>query len=294
MRTETDLNFTTDSDIPIAISAKDVDLTFQTPDGTKSVLKHLNLSLAKGSWTALIGKNGCGKSTLGRILAGLYHVSRGHITFPAKSSTHGLYVQMVFQNPDAQIIGQTVYEDIAFGLENLGIPQQEMPQKAEAALHSVGLKIPLDTPVQNLSGGQKQLLCIADCLAVNAEVLIFDECSSMLDEQARQWVYQTVRALHQAGKTIIWITQHLEELKDAEQVIALTDGHISFQGTPQQFFYGETTHSLPSQTPCQKHGFTPPYMVQVALELRQKGHHIDPLPLSIKDWQSSRQWIHSI
>jgi energy-coupling factor transport system ATP-binding protein len=242
-----------------AIELENVDIIYQTDTGTVRALNSLSMNIKSGSWSTIIGRNGSGKSTLARVLAQLLPVSRGKVRIMGAT-------QMVFQNPEAGLIGETVFEDVAFGLSVQQVPASQIREKVEHALRPFGLHKWIDKPVAALSGGQKQLLCIASCLALNPDIFIFDECTSMLDEQSRQTVRQSVRGLLRAGsaKTVIWLTQHLEELSDADTVFVLENGNLAWQGAPRAFFYAG-----PDASWCRTLGFTPPYVVQVAEHLQR-------------------------
>jgi energy-coupling factor transport system ATP-binding protein len=184
-------------------------------------------------------------------------------------------VQMVFQNPEAQIVGETLYEDVCFGLENRAVDPAEMPGRALAALRQVGLADKLHHPVTMLSGGQKQLLGIAGCLATEADAIVFDEATAMLDPASRERMLGVVKQLHQGGATVIWITQWLEELAYADRVIALEDGKIVYGGDPRGFFYAVAGEG----SACERMGFAPPYVVQVAEGLRRRGVELVGRPI---------------
>ncbi len=283
----------------IAVEARNVDVIFQAENRLVKALNNLTLQVTAGSWLSIIGKNGSGKSTLARVLAQLMPVSRGELFIMEKRvkagggnkqegplrklhKTRTPDVQMVFQNPEAGLVGETVFEDVAFGLSLLQVPVSEMREAVHQALLPFGLHRWMDKPVANLSGGQKQLLCIASCFAMNPAVFIFDECTSMLDESARQTVRHAVKKLQASGKTIIWLTQHLEELEDADTVVALEDGQIRYQGDARSFFY-ETPDTSQNNSWCRALNFTPPYIVQVAEHLRLRQNLSWFKPISAKE-----------
>ncbi|TCP55595.1 energy-coupling factor transport system ATP-binding protein [Tumebacillus sp. BK434] len=242
-----------------------VSVAFAAPDGVHTVLTEIDLTIAQGEWVALIGQNGSGKSTLAKVLCGLCPVSKG------LAEQEELQVQMVFQNPEAQIVGETVYEDVCFGMENCAVPPDEMPERALAALEKVGLAPLIEQAVTTLSGGQKQLLGIAGCLAVEADVIVFDECTAMLDPASREMVLRVAQELQRQGKTLIWITQWMEELACADRVVALSGGRVAYDGTARAFFYDGVCAAL---------GFVPPYAVQVAEQLQAKGVVLAGQPLT--------------
>lgn len=246
-----------------------VSVAYTTDEGIKPVLLDIHLHIAAGDWVMIVGRNGSGKSTLVRVLARLCPISRGQLVCGAAASdTHS--VQMIFQNPDAQIVGETVYEDICFGLENIAVPPQDMPLRVSDALSMVGLEHAAQRRVAELSGGQKQLLCIADALAMNATTLLFDEATSMLDPFARQRIITLAKRLQEQGKTIIWVTQLMDELGYANRVVALDAGRIVFDDHPTKFFYAEDG-TMQGESVCTSLGFVPPYTVQVAQQLLRAG-----------------------
>lgn len=245
-----------------------VSVAFDTPDGVHTVLDGIDLTIAAGEWVVLIGQNGSGKSTLAKVLCGLSPISKG------VAEQNDLQVQMVFQNPEAQIVGETVYEDVCFGMENRAVDPDEMPERARAALEKVGLAELIGQSVTTLSGGQKQLLGIAGCLAVEADVIVFDECTAMLDPASREMVLGVAQELQRQGKTLIWITQWMEELAYADRVVALAAGRVAYDGTAREFFYDGV---------CAELGFVPPYAVQVAESLRTKGVVLQGQPVTPKE-----------
>lgn len=242
------------------------------------VLDDVSLSIASGNWVTLVGQNGSGKSTLAQVLAGLCPLSKGRLE---SGSVLSQAPGIVFQNPETQIIGETLYEEVCFGLENAAITPSEMNVRIENALSQVGLLPFVHHNVDTLSGGQKQLLVIADCLAMKPDILIFDEATSMLDPKARQKILDIVKQLHQEGMTIIWLTQWMDEVYLSDQVFALQEGHLFFEGDAREFFYGKRLHdTFQEPTPCELLGFEAPYSVQVARELLNKQIRLSKLPLT--------------
>lgn len=273
----------------------DVSVAFQSSDEVIPVLHHISLEIQEGDWLALVGPNGSGKSTLGRVLAGLCGLSGGSIRYGGQSNgdTGAHRAQIVFQNPDAQIVGQTVFEDVSFGLENHAVPAADIPTRVEEALAAVGLQAYRHAEVDALSGGQKQLLCIAGAIALRPSVIVFDEATAMLDPLTRAHIIKVVGHLHARGTTIVWITQWMEELANASNVVALEQGKICFSGSPKAFFYGEPegvdVMDRPSsaKSPCEALGFRLPYAVEVAKALQKQGLYLMQLPLSSRDLSSA-------
>ncbi|CAG7643611.1 Energy-coupling factor transporter ATP-binding protein EcfA1 [Paenibacillus solanacearum] len=260
------------------IELQDLTLTYGAEDQAKPALRSIRLSIEQGEWIAVVGSNGCGKSTLAKVIAGLVRPSGGHMICRAERRPA---VQLVFQNPETQMIRDTVYEEVSFGLGHFGAAAENIEPRAMAALRRVGLDGRRHARTAALSGGQKQLLNIASCLALKPAVYVFDESTSMLDPQSRQNVLDVVRELHREGRTIIWITQLLDELAWCDRVIGMEDGAIVFDESKQSFFYGEEVggeRTAPS--PCEQLGFVPPFTVQTALLLLASGWNLRPLPVS--------------
>lgn len=259
-----------------------VSVSFFTDEKLHTVLKEIDFTLRQGEWVSILGRNGSGKSTLAKVAAGLLPVNDGVRTGwePEQSS-----MQMILQNPDAQIIGDTVYEDLAFSMENASVPFNQMTDTALHALQSVGIHCGLHEKTDVLSGGQKQLLSIAGGVASGASVIVLDEATSMLDPDSKQQVLQAIRQLHRKGKTIVWITQFLDELAADDRVIVLQEGSVLYDGHTLDFFYGEEearTSGTGSGRPlrrCEAFGFVPPYAVRVAYALMDKGCKLPALPI---------------
>jgi energy-coupling factor transport system ATP-binding protein len=281
---------------------EDVSVAYSSGSTPHFALRDISFSVQRGSFVAIIGQNGSGKSTLGRVMANLIGTSRGSVhregasdSIPPEGLSHPsqrAFIQMVFQNPDAQIVGSTIYEDVCFGLENLGVSPEEMQARAEAALGQVGLLLPMDTKVEHLSGGQKQLLCIAGCLAMRPSVIVFDEATAMLDPESRKRVYQTARSLHQQGVTIVWITQWMDELYAADRVIVLDQGRMVYDGTPRDYFYGAGSYPCGNTpSPCRLFGFRPPFVVEVTEHLARHGVCFSNPPVSEEEFVQNMEGL---
>ncbi|TVY10525.1 energy-coupling factor ABC transporter ATP-binding protein [Paenibacillus cremeus] len=256
------------------ITIHQLSVTFPSGEQEKKALQQLELSLYEGQWTAIVGSNGCGKSTLAKVLTGLIPPTSGSVQIDSKAHPA---VQMVFQNPETPIIGETVYEDVCFGLMNYGVDAEAMKRRALEALQQVGLLPLAEAQTASLSGGQKQLLNIAGCLALNPPIYVFDEATSMLDPLSRQHVLEAVRKLHDQGHTILWITQLLDELAWCDRVVAIEDGSIAYDGPKTDFFYPA---SGDEQSVCESLGFVAPYTVKTVQALRKRGFQLNPLPVS--------------
>ena len=198
----------------------------------QKALSNINLTIQKGEWVSILGHNGSGKSTLSKLLIGLLKPSEGEIfvtDIPLNSET--VYdirkkIGIVFQNPDNQFVGVTVRDDIAFGLENLQVERKEMIEKIEYYAKKVGMYDFLDKEPSALSGGQKQRVAIAGILAMNTDIIIFDEATAMLDPKGRKMMLDYMKQLNQEGVTIITITHDMKEAVMSDRIVILKQGQI--------------------------------------------------------------------
>lgn len=208
------------------------------------VLRGVDLTVEKGSFVALLGHNGCGKSTLAKHFNALLLPTGGRVlvedmdtadeanTYPVRRR-----VGMVLQNPDNQLVSTIVEEDVAFGPENLGLPPAEIRARVDAALEAVDMTAYKDHSPHKLSGGQKQRIAIAGVLAMHPDCLILDEPTAMLDPQGRREVLDTVCRLNrEQGMTVILITHYMEEAAMAERVVVMDEGVVQADGTPREVF----------------------------------------------------------
>lgn len=198
------------------------------------IIQNLSLSIERGEYISIIGPNGSGKSTLARLLNGLYLPTKGEIIVDGQSTTETenvweirKKVGMVFQNPENQIVAPTVEDDVAFGLENLGLPREKMLDRVTEMLELVGLLEYRKQEPARLSGGQKQRLAIAGVVAMKPEVLVLDEVTSMLDPEGRKSVRSLIKELHEEGTTILHITHSAEEAFAADRIIVMDQGQIA-------------------------------------------------------------------
>lgn len=211
--------------------------------GEREVLKGVSLNVRRGEWLAVLGANGCGKSTLARHINGLLSGGAGVVRVNGCAVGEFERIQelrrmvgIVFQNPDNQIVGNSVEEDTAFGPENLGVPREEMRQRITEALQRVGLEGWEKADPAELSGGQKQRLAIAGALAMRPEILILDEATSMLDPVGRAEVLSVLGELHAEGLTVIMITHDMSEVLLADRAVVMLDGQVEMEGAPSEIF----------------------------------------------------------
>ena len=212
-------------------------------DGQNDVIKDVSFEIPKGSYTTIVGHNGSGKSTIAKLLIGLLKAKSGEIKILGNTlneeNVYSLrnHVGIVFQNPNNQFIGSTVADDIAFGLENHCVPQEQMKAIIEDVAARVNMSDFLDSEPTKLSGGQKQRVAIAGILAIAPDIIIFDESTSMLDPQGKASINEQIQKLHdERNITILSITHDMEEVAQSEYVIVLKDGKVEMQGTPKQIF----------------------------------------------------------
>lgn len=224
------------------IKAQQVSYTYE--EAEEPALSGIDMQVQPGKFVAVLGHNGSGKSTLAKLLNALYIPTEGAVYvcgLDTRDERHVWNIRqqagMIFQNPDNQIVATVVKEDVAFGLENLGVPTEEMPGRIESALAAVRMNEFADAAPHMLSGGQKQRVAIAGILAMEPSVIIADEATAMLDPAGRKEVLDTVRRLNrQKGITVVWITHFMEEAAQADRVIVVNQGHIARQGTPREVF----------------------------------------------------------
>ncbi|MFS7423656.1 energy-coupling factor ABC transporter ATP-binding protein [Carnobacterium maltaromaticum] len=213
------------------------------PNEEVEALKNVSLSIEKGEWVAIIGHNGSGKSTLAKTINGLLAPINGTVTVGNQLLTEETVwdvrrmVGMVFQNPDNQFVGSTVQDDVAFGLENSGVPRDEMVKRVTDAIDKVKMSDFIEKEPARLSGGQKQRVAIAGVVALRPDIIILDEATSMLDPQGRQEVLATVKAIkEEENLTVISITHDIDEAASANRILVMKNGQLIREGTPQEIF----------------------------------------------------------
>ena len=255
------------------IEFKDVTFAYQNPDDSEavSVIRKLNVSIKKGDFVAVLGHNGCGKSTFAKLCNAIEIPQSGKVTVDGidTADEDRLYdirqkVGMVFQNPDNQIVATIVEDDVAFGPENLGIEPKEIRRRVDEALKRVSMYDFRFCEPHKLSGGQKQRVAIAGIIAMQPECIILDEPTAMLDPKGRQEVMDTVKMLNREyGITVVFITHYMDEAVKANRVIVMDEGNILLDGTPKQVFgHHETLRRV---------GLDIPEASELASELRKSG-----------------------
>lgn len=263
----------------IAISVDNVSYYYKSYDeqgnATPSVgVEGVSLELCQGSFVALVGHNGCGKSTLAKLLNGLLLPKSGKVTvFGAETTDKSKIfdirknVGMVFQNPDNQMVASIVEEDVAFGPENLGLPSEEIRARVDEALATVDMSQFAHRSPSALSGGQKQRIAIAGALAVKPRVLVLDESTAMLDPQGRKEVLEVAHKLNRDGMTVVLITHFPDEVVDCDKVYVMNKGHIVASGTPDEIFADKKT--------LDEVGLRAPRTVELAQKLKEVGFDVD-------------------
>ena len=213
-------------------------------ENAKEALSKVSLEVEKGEFVAILGENGCGKSTLAKHINALLLPTEGCCIVDGMDTKDiskvwdiRQQVGMVFQNPDNQIIASVVEEDVAFGPENLGVPREEIKERVKEALRAVDMESYRAFAPHLLSGGQKQRVAIAGALAMHTKCLVLDEPTAMLDPKGRNEVMSTVKKLNkEQGITIVYITHFMEEAAEADRVVVMEKGKIFAEGTPQEIF----------------------------------------------------------
>ncbi|MDR4944923.1 energy-coupling factor ABC transporter ATP-binding protein [Neobacillus cucumis] len=265
-------------------------VSFQYDNQERYALKNVSFDIYEGEWLAIVGHNGSGKSTMAKLLNGLQFPQEGEITIDdLKLNEETIWdvrkrIGMVFQNPDNQFVGTTVQDDVAFGLENNGVPREEMVQRVEDSLSKVKMDQFLYQEPHHLSGGQKQRVAIAGVLALRPSIIILDEATSMLDPRGREEVLETVRLLKQEKSlTVISITHDLEEAAKADRIIVMNRGEVYREGTPEEIFtMDEQLIQL---------GLDIPFSVKLSKAFRQNGmklskHYLSEEELVTELWTS--------
>ncbi len=213
-------------------------------EGIVKAVDDVSLLVEQGQFVAILGHNGSGKSTLAKHLNAILKPGEGTVWVDGMDTTDDSHLWdvrqragMVFQNPDNQIIGQVVEEDVGFGPENMGVPTKEIWERVEESLRAVGMYLYRKDSPNQLSGGQKQRVSIAGVLAMHPKCIVLDEPTAMLDPSGRKEVISAIRGLNDVeGVTVILITHYMEEIIYADKVFVMDDGKIAMEGTPKEIF----------------------------------------------------------
>ena len=256
------------------------------------VFEDLSVTIEQGSFVAILGTNGCGKSTLAKHFNSILLPSGGKVyvggidtSDPGRIMAVRRCVGMVFQNPDNQIVANVVEEDVAFGPENLGIASPEIRRRVDKALKQVGMYEYREHAPHLLSGGQKQRIAIAGVIALEPKCIVLDEPTAMLDPRGRADVMETILRLNrEKGITVVLITHHMDEAAMAQRVLVLHQGKVLSDGTPKEVFSQvEKLHTI---------GLAAPETVELCWELNKKGYHLPLDELNPRECaQVLRDWL---
>lgn len=267
-------------------------VSFRYDEDQPWVIKNLSFKIYENEFVAIIGHNGSGKSTVAKLVNGLLFPQEGEILISDVVVNEETIwdirreIGMVFQNPDNQFVGATVQDDVAFGMENRGIPREEMMKRIEGTLEAVGMVDYRMTEPHRLSGGQKQRVAIASVLAISPQVLILDEATAMLDPKGRKEIMRTVSELsEQQGLSLISITHDLAEVVNAERVIVMNRGEIWAEATPREIFS--------RRSELREIGLDVPFIAILAEELKQVGVELTQEPLNQEELLEELWILHS-
>ena len=268
-----------------AIRVENLAYTYPGVDNTPgvAVFEDLDLSVEEGTFVAVLGTNGCGKSTLAKHFNAILLPTGGKVWVCGMDTSQEdrlipvrRKVGMVFQNPDNQIVANVVEEDVAFGPENLGIASPEIRHRVDKALQQVGMYEYREHAPHLLSGGQKQRIAIAGVIAMEPKCIVLDEPTAMLDPKGRREVIETIGRLNREKKiTVVLITHHMDEAAQAQRVVVLHKGKIAADGTPREVFSQvQLLHSI---------GLAAPETAELCWQLNQKGFDLPLDQLSVEE-----------
>ena len=258
------------------------EVAFKYEEAEEWAIDRVSLDVMPGEFVAVLGRNGSGKSTLARLLNALLIPSSGTVEVDgiAVSEDDPYAVReacgMVFQNPDNQIVATVVEEDCAFGLENRGVPSEEIRRRVDEALDEVGMREKALASPGMLSGGQKQRIAIAGVLAMRPKVIVFDESTAMLDPVGRKDIFALAKRINrEEGITVVWITHFMEEAVQADRLVVMDKGRIEMQGAPREVFSNvREVLSL---------GLDVPEMMKLARDLREAGVDVPADALTVEE-----------
>lgn len=278
------------------ISAQDLAFRYPGIDDSPgvTVFEDLDFSVEAGSFVAILGTNGCGKSTLAKHFNSILLPTGGKVyvcgldtSDPDRLMAVRHNVGMVFQNPDNQIVANVVEEDVAFGPENLGVASPEIRRRVDKALKQVGMYEYREHAPHLLSGGQKQRIAIAGVIAMEPKCIVLDEPTAMLDPKGRRDVMQTIKQLNrEKGITIVLITHHMDEAAQADRVVVLNRGKVAADGTPAEVFSQvQLLHDI---------GLAAPDSVELCWALNQQGYELPLTKLDAKECaQALYDWLEA-
>ncbi len=263
------------------IEVKDLVFVYNPDDeDRREVLHGVNMNIEKGEFVALLGHNGCGKSTLAKLFNGMYVPTKGSVTVDGIATDNEenqievrRRVGLVQQNPDNQLVAGVVEEDVAFGPENLGVPPLEIRKRVDDALKAVGMYEYREHAPHKLSGGQKQRIAIAGIIAMATKCIVLDEPTAMLDPRGREEVMSTIKRLNkEQGITIILITHYMDEAVQADRVIVMDDGRVLTEGEPRAVFSNVEL--------LKKHRLDVPQATELAYKLKKEGIDLGGMPMN--------------
>ena len=224
------------------IELRNVTFSYSEEDA-RPALNNVSLTIQQGEWIAIIGPNGSGRSTLAKTINGLIEANSGEVIIEGVALNAETVwdvrkkIGMVFQNPDNQFVGSTVQDDVAFGLENVGIPREEMVKRVADAVAAVNMANFMDKEPARLSGGQKQRVAIAGIVALSPDIIILDEATTMLDPEGRHEVIETIQEIKEKENlTVISITHDIDEAAKANRIFVMEAGQLTRIGTPEEIF----------------------------------------------------------
>ncbi len=265
------------------IEVKDLRYSYETEEGSLEVLHGVSLDIEAGEFVALLGHNGCGKSTMAKLLNGMYTPSGGTLAVDGISAGDESRqldlrrrVGLVLQNPDNQLVAGVVEEDVAFGPENLGVPPQEIRKRVDEALKAVDMYHYRAHAPHKLSGGQKQRVAIAGVIAMETKCIVLDEPTAMLDPRGRAEVMETIKKLNrEKGVTIVLITHYMDEAVQAGRVVVMDQGRVLMDGPPRQVFANVER--------LKRHGLDVPQAAELCYRLKAAGIDLGGSPLSVEE-----------
>ncbi|MDX8047343.1 energy-coupling factor transporter ATPase [Gracilibacillus sp. S3-1-1] len=259
------------------------DVYFRYNEDAPWILKKFNLTIEGNETVAIIGHNGSGKSTIAKLANGLLVPQAGEIWINGRKVTPSNVweirknIGLVFQNPENQFVGTTVRDDVAFGLENRGVPREEMIKRIDKTLQQVEMRHYQHHEPHNLSGGQKQRVAIASVMATHPEILLLDEATSMLDPKGRKEILATINRLKEDLElTMVMITHDLQEITLTDRVVVMNHGEVYKDTSVEQLF--DDYEGIESV------GLSLPLTVQLAIELGQHGYHFATYPIDSKEF----------